>query len=106
MLYFSTLPWYHVYTMATVKIEPNYKVSIPKEARDAFDLHIGEELEVTFRRMNKTYTPTASERRAIEKGREEIKKGNYYTLDEFRTYLAGDTHKKARTKKSQTRTKA
>ena len=93
--------------MSTAKIEPNYKISIPKKEREALRLEIGQDVDVTFRNVKPpiTYTPTTSELRAIQKGREEIKKGNYYTLDEFRTYLVGSPHKKARPKKSQTRTK-
>jgi len=93
--------------MPTVKIEPNYKVSIPKEDREALALEIGQEVEITLRhaKPQTTYTPTASERRAIEKGRAEIRKGNYYTLDEFRSWLVGSPRQKARAKKSQTRTK-
>ena len=93
--------------MPTVKIEPNYKVSIPKEARATLRLKIGQEVEMTLRNVKPraTYTPTARERRSIEKGREDIKKGNYYTLDEFRTWLMESPHKEARSKKSQARTK-
>ena len=93
--------------MPAIKIEPNHKITIPKELRDTFGFHVGEKVEITVRRPKapKTYTPTARELRTIEKGREEIRKGNYYTLDEFRTYLVGSPHKKAGPKKSQARTK-
>jgi hypothetical protein len=69
-------------------------------------LKVGEEVEtithkdsITFRRAKPTnsYTPTKRELAAIEKGRAEIKKGNYYTLDELRTSLAGN-HRPPRTK--------
>lgn len=91
--------------MPTTKIEPNYKISIPKEEREALGLQIGQEVDVTFRKvkLSTSYTPTARELRAIQKGREEIKKGNYYTLDEFQTWLMGNPPKKARPKKPQTR---
>ena len=87
--------------MPTVRIEPNYKVSIPKDTRDSLGLKVGDEVQITLRpaKAPATYTPTARERRAIEKGREEMKKGNYYTLDEFRIALLGSPYKKARTKK-------
>jgi len=57
----------------------------------------------TVGRVFPTYTPTARERRAIEKGRAAIRRGEYYTLDEFRTYL-GSQGQKARTKKRRART--
>jgi len=34
------------------------------------------------------YTPTAAELRGIARGRAEIRRGDYVTLDELRTYLA------------------
>lgn len=52
----------------------------------------------------RTYTPTAHEKRAIEKGRAEIARGDYYTLDEFRHFLLGSSHPKEREKKVRTRT--
>ena len=55
--------------------------------------------------LGRTYTPTPAELRAIEKGRAAMRRGQYYTLDEFRTHL-GDTGKKARTKKRPTRASA
>lgn len=45
------------------------------------------------------YTPTARELRKIEKGREAMRQGEYYTLDEFSRWLLGSPGKKARTKK-------
>jgi predicted transcriptional regulator len=52
------------------------------------------------------YKPTARELEEIKKGREEIKRGEYFTLDEIRTRLLGSPRKKVRTKKSSTRAKA
>ncbi|MBI3756946.1 MAG: hypothetical protein HY267_03115 [Deltaproteobacteria bacterium] len=84
--------------MPTVRIEPNYKVTIPEDARDSLGLQVSEEVEtithkdsITFRRTKpaRSYTPTKRELTAIEKGRAEIKKGNSYTLDELRTSLKG-----------------
>ena len=93
--------------MQTVKIEPHYKISIPKKARESLGLKIGDEVKITLRpaKAQTTYTPTARERRAIEKGREEIRKGNSYTLNEFRDWLLGSPRKEAGAKKSQARAK-
>jgi predicted transcriptional regulator len=52
------------------------------------------------------YKPTARELGEIKKGREAIRKEDYFTIDEFRTWLLGSSRKKARTKKSSTRAKA
>ena len=57
----------------------------------------------TVGRVFPTYTPTAGERRAIEKGRAAIRSGQYYTLDEFRAYLGGQSQK-TRAKKRRART--
>lgn len=98
--------------MPTVRIEPNYKVTIPKEARTFLGLKVGEKVEtmtskdsITFRKAKATrfYTPTPRELAAIKKGREEIRKGNYYTLDEFEHWLLGSKRQKARAKKSTAR---
>ena len=50
---------------------------------------VREALRVYFERSRAlpVYTPTAAERRAMEKGRAEILRGNYYTLDELRRSL-------------------
>ena len=52
------------------------------------------------------YNPTARELAEIEKGRAAMKKGEYFTLDEFKTWLMGAERKKARSKKSSARPKA
>ncbi len=44
------------------------------------------------------YAPTKAELARIEKGREEIRRGHYYTLDELHASLAG-AHRKPRAKK-------
>lgn len=78
--------------MSSVKIEPNYKVSIPKEARDVFRLEVGDEVEtitrkdsITFRKKKETsvYTPTKRELHSIKKGRADYAKGNYITLEQL-----------------------
>jgi predicted transcriptional regulator len=52
-------------------------------------------------------TPTARELKELEKGRAEMtKRGEYFTLDEFKTWLLGTDRKKTRTKKSSPRIKA
>jgi AbrB family looped-hinge helix DNA binding protein len=100
--------------MPTTRIEPNYKVTIPKEARDSLGLEVGEEVEtithkdsITFRRVKtvRSYTPTKRELAAIEKGRAEIRRGEYYTLDELRASLARH-HRKASAKASRSHGKA
>lgn len=52
------------------------------------------------------YTPTRRELREIEKGRAEMRRGNYYTLDEFSEWLLGRSNKKTRAKKVAARPKA
>jgi predicted transcriptional regulator len=39
-------------------------------------------------RTLREYTPTRAELRSIEKGRAEIRRGDYLTLDDLRAYLA------------------
>lgn len=46
------------------------------------------------------YVPTRAELRAIERGRAAIRRGDYYTLDEFRTHLLGAPRPQASSKKS------
>jgi Arc/MetJ-type ribon-helix-helix transcriptional regulator len=46
----------------------------------------------------RTYTPTASELRAIEKGRAEMRRGQYYTLNELDSLLARSRRSKRRPK--------
>jgi len=59
----------------------------------------------TYFALGRTYTPTRAELRAIEKGRAAIRRGEYFTLDEFRAYLGGPG-KKTRAKKRPTRPSA
>lgn len=47
-------------------------------------------------RTRPEYTPTAAEARAIERGRTAIRRGDYYTLDEFRTLLLDPSRSEAR----------
>lgn len=58
------------------------------------------------RRTLPTYTPTAAELRAIRAGRAAIRRGEYYTLDEFNTWLLGGAGKKAGAKKRPARASA
>jgi predicted transcriptional regulator len=53
-----------------------------------------------------TYNPTVREIRELEKGRTAMRKGEYFSLDEFKTWLLGAERKKARSKKSSARAKA
>jgi hypothetical protein len=69
---------------------------------------IWEALRVYFDRLRAVpvYTPTRRELREIEKGREAMRRGEYYTLDEFREWLLGSPRKEARAKKLKARAKA
>ena len=60
----------------------------------------------TARRTFPTYTPTRAELRAIGKGRAAMRRGEYYTLDEFRAWLLGAAGKKAGAKKRPARVSA
>ena len=73
--------------------------------REALRLYFDPELAARIARLP-VYTPTAAERRAIEKGRAEMKRGNYYTLDEFSAWLLERPGKKARGQKAPARSKA
>jgi len=61
-----------------------------REQRTRSEL-IREALRVYFgaARTLPVYTPTARELRAIEQGRATLRRGEYYTLDEFRDWLLG-----------------
>ena len=50
-----------------------------------------------------TYTPTQRELRAIEKGRDEIRRGEYVTLDELNHQQVAGSRRKARPKKARAR---
>ena len=50
--------------------------------REALRLYFNPELAARIARLP-VYTPTAAERRAIEKGRAEIARGEYLTIDEL-----------------------
>ncbi len=64
---------------------------------------VREALRVYF--ASRTYTPTARELRAIERGRTAIRRGDYYTLDELRAAL-GSPSRQARPKSHRTRASA
>ena len=78
--------------MSTAKVEANYKVTItiPKAARKALGLKVGDEVEtvtrkdgVTLRRKTiKTGTATPAERRAILRGLAEYERGETSTFEE------------------------
>lgn len=67
-----------------------------------------EALRVYFNRVRAlpVYAPTRYELGALEKGRTEMRRGNYYTLDEFSEWLLGRPGKKARRKKGPARAEA
>lgn len=76
-----------------------------KEGRTMNEL-ASEALRVYFDKIRTfpVYTPTTRELRAIEKGREEMKRGEYLTLDELFHHLDVDSNnKKARSKSSHAR---
>jgi AbrB family looped-hinge helix DNA binding protein len=90
--------------MPTVRIEPNYKVTIPKEARDSLRLKVGDVVEATIsdkevilRRKASVATP--SEVRELERARREHERGEYIPLEQY-LHALGSTARKARAKKS------
>lgn len=73
--------------------------------REALRLYFNPELAARIARLP-VYTSTAAERRAIEKGRAEMKRGHSYTLDEFSAWLLERPGKKTRGQKAPARAKA
>lgn len=89
--------------MPLTKVGPKYQVTIPKEAREALRIKVGDLVEAAVQeqtivlrpkvvldkaflervRSLPIYTPTRRELRKIERGREAMARGEYYTLDEF-----------------------
>jgi predicted transcriptional regulator len=59
----------------------------------------------TYFNVRRTYTPTASELRAIERGRAALRRGEYVTVGDLRTSLR-TSGKQARTKKRPARATA
>jgi predicted transcriptional regulator len=70
--------------------------------REALRLYFNPELAARIARLP-VYTPTAAERRAIEKGRAEIARGEYVTVDELFRNL-DRRRRKARAKGHRART--
>lgn len=87
------------------KMTQQIEAACKREHRTRSEL-IREALRVYFGRVAAlpVYTPTPAELRALQKGRAEIRRGHYFTLDEFRTWLLDRQDQEARPKKSQTRT--
>jgi predicted transcriptional regulator len=50
----------------------------------------------TYFVMARPYAPSAAERREIARGRAAMKRGDYYSLDEFRAAVGGTGTKKRR----------
>lgn len=73
--------------------------------REALRLYFSPELAARIARLP-VYTPTKRELRELEKGRAAMRKGQYYTLDEFSHWLLGRPDKKAGAKKSPARSTA
>lgn len=65
--------------------------------REALRLYFGSD------RIPPVYSPTERERRAIRRGRAAIRKGRYYTPDEFRTWLMGSPHPETHKQKTSRR---
>ena len=73
--------------------------------RDALRLYFNPELALRIARLP-VATPTARELRELEKGRAAMRRGKYFTLDEFRAWLLERPAKKARAKKAPARPSA
>ncbi len=94
-------------------------LSLPPKMREAVDAACRRELrsrndlirEALQRYLDKNpavpkeYAPTKAELKAIKIGREQMKKGEYLTLDEFKQQLLGGARQKARAKRTKARTK-
>lgn len=89
--------------MPTVTIEPNYKVTIPKEARGTFGFHVGEQVQITPatqpQKPLKEGTATPQEMSAIKRGRKAYTRGEYLSLTDYIRGLENPTYK-TRAKKS------
>ena len=59
----------------------------------------------TYLGAGRSYLPTVAERRAIERGRTELRRGEYLTLEELRAHV-GAVGRKARRKSRRSRPKA
>jgi len=73
--------------------------------REALRLYFNPGLAARIARLP-VYVPTKQELREIEKGRAAMRRGDYYTLDEFHTWLLGRPGPKARPKKRPARAQA
>lgn len=69
--------------------------------REALRMYLG----ATGYVVTRTYRPSTSDLRSIERGRAAIRRGEYSTLDEFRAAV-GDTGSEGRAKKRAPRAKA
>lgn len=89
--------------MPLTKVGPKYQVTIPKEAREALRIKVGDLVEAAVQKqtivlrpkvvLDRAFlervrslpvcTPTRRELREIAKGREAMHRGDFYTLDEF-----------------------
>ncbi len=97
-----SVPFRIIPYMSTARVEQNYKVTItiPKAARKALGLKIGDEVEtvthkdgVTLRRKKiKADTATPAERRAILRGRKAYERGETVTLTEVLHELDAPSH--------------
>lgn len=73
--------------------------------REALRLYFNPKLAGRIARLP-VYAPTKRELREIEKGRAAMRRGEYYTIDEFSQWLLGHPGKKTRAKKTPARATA
>ena len=69
-------------SQASAKVRKNERRSRSEIVREAMRLGFEPELALRIARMP-VYTPTARELRALEKGRAEMARGEYVTIDEL-----------------------
>jgi predicted transcriptional regulator len=94
-------------TTVTISLDPAMAEEVEKvrkaEHRTSSELWRAAMRAFLRTRSLPTDTPTRAEVRTMEKGRAAIRRGDYYTLDEFRAFLLADTGTKARPQKRGTR---
>jgi Arc/MetJ-type ribon-helix-helix transcriptional regulator len=91
----------------TISLPPEMiqKVELVRKAEHRTRSELVREALRTYFVRARPYEPTAAERREIEKGRTAVKRGDYYSMDEFRGAVGGPD-KKGRLKGRSARSKA